>query len=211
MTDKQISFFKKLLLLRRSLGMPPTIRELQEYCRFSSPRSVMQFLDALEEAGVIKRGPGARNIRIVDVSALLADVDRTTTVAVPIVGHVAAGLPILAEENIEKYFSVSIRLAGPPHRYFLLRVHGDSMNRAGINNGDLALVRQQVHADPGDRVVALIDDHATIKRFHPLPDAVILEPVSSNPNHRPIVVDHDFMIQGVVLASLQESSPELHG
>jgi repressor LexA len=166
---------------------------------------VIQFLDALEGAGIIKRGPGARNIRIVDVTPSLGTPDRTTTVPVPIVGHVAAGLPILAEENIEQYLSVSTRLAGPPHKYFLLRVHGDSMNRAGINDGDLALVRQQFHADSGDRVVALIDDQATVKRFRPGSDAVILEPVSSNPVHRPIVVDHEFLIQGVVVATITDS------
>jgi len=108
----------------------------------------------------------------------------------------------LAEENIEAYLPTSVRLARPPHRYFFLRVVGDSMNKAGIKNGDLALVRQQAVAQDGDRVVALIDDSATIKEFHRVPGAVLLKPRSTNEKHKPIILTEDFQIQGIVTASI---------
>ena len=163
----------------------------------------MQFLDALEKAGYVARSDGARNIRILQVASEAAP-ERIRTVSVPLVGDVAAGTPILAIENIETRISVSERIAKPPHAYFLLRVHGDSMDRAAIADGSLALIRLQETAEPGDRVVALIDDEATIKRLKLTRDLAILEPVSSNPKHKPIVVDDDFRIQGVVVATMPD-------
>lgn len=202
LTRKQAHFFERLLEYRRREGVSPTVRELQELCGFKSPRSVLQFLDSLEAAGCIERRDGARNIRVLRAPDHEFSSDRTATVRVPLVGRVAAGLPVLAEQNVEDYLLVSRQLARPPHSYFLLRVVGDSMDRAGIANGDLVLVRRQATASPGEHVVALIDDEATVKRFHPTDTAVILEPVSSNPANKPIVLDHDFQIQGVVVRSL---------
>jgi repressor LexA len=171
---------------------------------FRSPRSVTQFLDALERAGYIERTKGARNVRILRPADGSPIPDRADTVPIPLVGQVAAGRPILAAENVEAYIPVSTKLARGRWQYFLLRVRGDSMNRAGIQDGDLALVRQQSTAQPGEHVVALIDDDATVKRLRVARDAIVLEPVSSNPVHRPIVVDRDFLIQGVVVASIPE-------
>jgi repressor LexA len=168
---------------------------------FRSPRSVGQFLDALEAAGYIERGAGARNIRVLrrPPSALP---DHADTVLIPVVGRVAAGRPILAAENVEGHLAVSTKLAHRAAGHFLLRVRGDSMNRAGIQDGDFVLVRQQDCADSGQVVVALIDDDATIKRLRPGRDAIVLEPASSNKAHRPIVVDREFRIQGVVVATI---------
>jgi repressor LexA len=109
---------------------------------------------------------------------------------------------MLAEENIETTLPVSIALARPPHRYFVLRVKGDSMNKKGIQSGNLVLVRQQPDADNGQVVVALIDGEATIKELHKSEGAIILMPRSSNPNHRPIVLHEDFQIQGIVVNAL---------
>lgn len=202
LTRKQLEFFERLLELRRREGIPPTVRELQHECGFRSPRSVLQFLIALEEAGYIQRARGARNIRVLETPQMEADAGRARTVQVPLVGRVAAGSPILAEENIEGYVPIELRLARPPHRYFLLHVVGNSMNRAGIRDGDLALVRQQNTAQPGDRVVALIDDSATIKEFHRTEDALVLKPRSSEAEHRPIILTTDFLVQGVVVAAI---------
>jgi repressor LexA len=163
---------------------------------------VLQFLNALEAAGCIERREGARNVRIIRPPQSEAALDRTETTPVPVVGQVAAGLPILAEENVEEYVAVSTRLARPPHRYFLLRVRGDSMNRAGILEGDLVLVRHQRVANAGDSVVALIDDSATIKRLRPGASTIVLEPDSTNTAHGPIIVDADFQIQGVVVGTV---------
>lgn len=202
LTRKQLEFFEKLLEHRRREGIPPTVRELQEECGFRSPRSVLQFLNALEEAGYIKRVRGARNIRILRAPPMDPDAGRARTVQVPVVGRVAAGSPILATENIEEYVPVEVRLARPPGPYFLLHVVGNSMNRAGIKNGDLALVRQQNTAQNGDKIVALIDDAATIKEFHRTEEAVVLKPCSSEAKHRPIILTTDFLVQGVVVATI---------
>ena len=199
LTDRQLAFLRALIEHQREKGVPPSIRELQARLGLSSPRSVVQYFEALERAGFIERGSGARNIRILRAPHAP---DRAETVPVPLIGHVAAGSPILAEQNIDEYIGVDRSLARPPHRYFLLRICGDSMDRAGLNDGDLALVRQQVTATPGERVVALINDAATVKIFRPGAGAVLLEPRSSNPAHKPIVVDEEFRIQGVVVAAI---------
>jgi repressor LexA len=202
LTSSQLEFFHKLLAFRAKHGVLPTVREMQEFAGFRSPRSVTQFLDALEIAGYVRRGSGARNIRILKVHASSAQRGHARTVPVPLVGTVAAGLPILANENIEASIPVSDQLAKGHHRYFLLRVSGDSMNRAGIQNGDLVLVRQQSTAYPGQLVVALIDDGATVKRLRVTPQAIVLEPVSSNERHKPIILDRDFIVQGVVVGTI---------
>jgi repressor LexA len=201
LTEKQIEFFRLLLDLLREHGNAPTIRQLQSRGGFNSPRSVTQFLDVLERAGYIARGDGARNIRILKSLPGSAP-DRAHTVRVPLVGNTTAGLPMLAVQNIETYVAVADSIAKPPHKYFFLRVEGDSMDRAGIKDGSLALIRQQQTAQPGEHVVALIDDEATIKRLKLTAGMVILEPVSSNPKHKPIVVDREFRIQGVVVHTM---------
>ena len=120
------------------------------------------------------------------------------TVKVPLLGDVACGTPIFAEENIEALIPVSDKLIKPSSRYFILRVSGDSMDDAGINDGDLVLIRQQQTAQNGDKVVALIDDEATIKEFHHCGNMIVLKPKSKNSKHQPIILTNDFRIQGVV-------------
>jgi repressor LexA len=200
LTPKQRSFLHTLVRYMREHGAAPTIRQLQEAAGLQSSRSVIQYLDALEAAGVIARGEGSRNIR------LSKDADGVDTVMVPVVGRVAAGMPILAEENVVDQIPVARSIARGASRYFFLQVHGDSMDRAGIFDGDLVLVRQQATAVPGEVIVALIDDSATVKRLRLALNAAILEPFSTNPRHRPIVVDHDFRIQGVVVATIPKET-----
>jgi repressor LexA len=168
---------------------------------FKSPRSITQLLDALAEAGYVQRLPGARNLRILRDPRAGAD-ERVETVKVPFVGDIAAGSPILAQDNIEDYVHVSRAIARGSVQHFALRVRGDSMDQAGISDGDLVLVRQQSTAQPGEKVVALIDDGAAVKIFRPGSETIVLEPRSSNPAHRPIVVQRDFRIQGVVVAAI---------
>ncbi|HRY32273.1 MAG TPA: transcriptional repressor LexA [Bacteroidales bacterium] len=122
----------------------------------------------------------------------------TKTVKIPVVGNVSCGLPILAEENIETYITVSERIIRSSYSYFILRASGDSMDDAGIKDGDLVLIRQQLTANNGDRVVALIDDEATIKEFHHKGSMIVLKPQSKNSQHQPIILSEDFRIQGVV-------------
>jgi len=205
LTPPQERFLLLLLDHRRREGVFPSTRELLQLTGLRSPRSITQFFDALENAGYIQRLPGARNIRIVRDPRSTTTIERTEVVRVPVVGDVAAGSPMLAQENIEDYIDVSRTLARGAALHFALRVRGDSMDEAGIANGDLVLVRQQSTASPGEKVVALINDSATVKIFRPSAETIVLEPRSSNPIHRKIVVERDFRIQGVVVAVIKYS------
>ncbi|MBL7132448.1 MAG: helix-turn-helix domain-containing protein [Candidatus Omnitrophica bacterium] len=137
-----------------------------------------------------------------DIDKWIAGKTTYPTIDVPLVGVVSCGTPLLAEENIEAKIPVSTKLAKPPHKYFLLRASGDSMDEAGINNGDLVLVRQQMVAGSGDNVVALIDDEATIKELQISNKAIILKPRSTNKEHQPITLTKDLKIQGVVITTI---------
>ncbi|MBP7060695.1 MAG: repressor LexA [Candidatus Moranbacteria bacterium] len=180
-------------------GKTPSVREIMTALNYQSPRSAALILEKLVGQGLLKkRADGSVQM----VRDLQNTISHARTVNIPLVGNVACGTPILAEENIEGYFPVSTQLAKPGHEYFLLRANGDSMNRAGINDGDLVLVEQQSTADEGDKVVALIDDAATVKKFHIGDGAVVLRPQSNNPQHKPIILTEDFQIQGVVKATI---------
>ena len=180
-------------------GQPPSVRELQALLGYQSPRSAAQILGQLAQLGFLRRRADGKLQLLRD---LPDDSAHGRTVEIPLVGIAPCGAPLLAEQNIEARIPVSIRLARPPHRYFLLRAIGDSMDQAGIEEGDLVLVRQQPAAENGDRIVALIDDEATIKEFRGTKGAVVLRPRSSNPTHQPIVLTTDFQVQGVVVATV---------
>lgn len=186
--------------------MPPTVDELQKKLGVGSVRTVLRYLDWLEEEGDIERWGGARGIRV------RRGAPSFDTVSVPVVGEAPAGPLMIAEENIEGWVRLpksSIRPASS--KFFFLRVRGDSMNRAVVNgnrieSGDLILVRQQATAEPRDVIVALIDGEATIKRFMRGAGYDYLKPESSNPEHQPIVVDPRFHINGVVVQVLKKGS-----
>ena len=201
LTGKQSRFLKDLIAYVRREKRPPTFRELQDITGLKSPRSIGQYLGALENAGYIKRGEGSRNVRILRPATSLQS-DGVTTVHVPIVGSAPCGVPVLAEQNIEGYISVSMTLAKPPSHYFILKANGDSMNEAGINNGDMVLIRQQTIAEDGQIVVALVDNEATIKRLRISKGYITLEPNSRNSEHHLIIVERDFQVQGVVVKTL---------
>lgn len=187
-------------------GFPPTIDELRRVLGVGSKRTVLRYLEWLEESGDIERTPGmARGLKAHGTGA-----QSLRTVAVPVVGTAPAGALMLAEENLEGWIQIPRQMAPAGGRFFLLRVRGNSMNRARvagqfIESGDLVLVRQQPMANDHDLVVALIDDEATIKRLVRKPGYFILKPESSQP-HRPIIVDRDFRIQGVVVRVLKKGS-----
>ncbi|MDP2763134.1 MAG: S24 family peptidase, partial [Enterobacteriaceae bacterium] len=122
---------------------------------------------------------------------------------IPLVGAIICGQPILAVENIEAYIPYEVK--GNPREYFFLRAIGDSMNKAGIDDGDMVLIKKQQTADPGDKVVALIGNEATIKIFKMDKNKAILEPRSSNPVHKPIYVFEDLQIQGKVVGKIKNN------
>lgn len=165
-------------------GYPPAVREICEAVHLRSTSSVHAHLETLENKGYIRRdATKPRAIEIVDDQFNLT---RRELVNVPIVGQVAAGQPILAEENIEDYFPI---LAGmmPNKESFMLKVKGESMINAGILDGDLILVQQQTTAENGDKVVALIDDSATVKTYYKEDGHYRLQP--ENDYMDPIIVD----------------------
>ena len=176
-------------------GRAPSVRELMVALKYKSPRSAQIILEKLLKLEVIKKN------KIGDIQLnkeIEFGTNHAQTIDVPLVGLISCGTPILAEENVEAIIPVSIMLAKPPSKYFILRATGDSMDLAGIQDNDLVLVKQQEDASNGDKVVALIDDSATIKEFHREKGFVILKPKSSNPNNKPIVLTDEFRIQGVV-------------
>ncbi|HET6912331.1 MAG TPA: transcriptional repressor LexA [Rhodanobacteraceae bacterium] len=190
---------KGLMFIRDSIryrGRAPSFQMIADHLGFRSRRSSGLLIKRLTERGYLARTPGG-NLRLLrePQGATLSE----RTIPIPLVGSAPCGLPLMAEENVEAMISVSQRIARPGAAYFLLRAIGTSMNQAGINDGDLLLVRQQPVAANGDRVVALIDDEATIKELHQHPDKIVLMPRSSDPVHQPIILQRDFWIQGVVV------------
>lgn len=200
-SDKRVYAFIRNRLVHG--GDVPTLAEINEVTGRSSPRSAVLALERLERAGFIKRG--RRKIRL--VSASLEYNKSVSTVNVPLVGHITAGMPMFAEENVQAIIPVTTTLARPGSKYFLLRVVGDSMNLATIKgvkieDGSIVLVRQQSTIDNGEKVVALINDEATLKILERKNGVVILRPKSSNEKHKPIVLTDNCVIQGVVVAVL---------
>ncbi len=179
---KILQYIKECLLKR---GYPPTVREICEEVGLKSTSSVHAHLEQLEANGLIRRDPTKpRAIEIVDDDFNLA---RREVVNVPLVGTVAAGQPILAEENIQDYFPIPADIL-PNRQTFMLNVKGDSMIEAGIYSGDRVIVEQADTASNGEIVVALVDDSATVKRFYKEKGHYRLQPENSEMD--PIIVDH---------------------
>jgi repressor LexA len=178
-------------------GQAPTVRELQMKLGCAAPMGVVSHLNALEAKGYIKKIEGkARGILI----AGQENQPQEEMIRVPLVGNVACGMPIWAEELIEDFIPLSTKLVRQTHDVFMLRAKGDSMNLAGIDEGDYIVFKKQNTALPGDKVVVLIGTEATVKRVKLEKDRILFEPVSSNKEHRPIVPKAGtFMIQGKVI------------
>lgn len=166
----------------REKGFGPTVREVCQALGLSSPSTVHVHLKALEEKGLIKRD--ALKSRSIALTYPLDHTEDATNiiqgqfddiVSVPLVGDVAAGVPILAEQNITNTMSLPTEIVGDAPS-FMLSVHGESMIEAGINDGDYVVVKEQPVANNGDIVVAIIDDGATVKRFYKEQDHIRLQP-----------------------------------
>lgn len=167
-----------------SKGYPPAVREICEAVNLKSTSSVHSHLETLEKNGYIRRDPTKpRAIEICDDSFQMV---RTEMVSMPVVGQVAAGQPILAQQNIDSYFPVPADRV-PKGESFILNVKGDSMINAGIFSGDQILVNVCNTANNGDIVVALIDDSATVKTFYKENGHIRLQP--ENDTMDPIIVE----------------------
>ncbi len=196
-TSKQqeiLDYMKEQILQK---GYPPSVREICNAVGLRSTSSVFSHLETLEKNGYIRRDPTKpRAIEIVDDSFQMV---RKDMVSIPVVGQVAAGAPLLAEENIVEYFPVPADMI-PHGKSFILKVKGESMINAGIFNGDLLFVNCCETAENGDIVVALIDDSATVKRFYKMKDYIKLQP--ENDTMDPIIVP-DCKIMGKVFGVLR--------
>lgn len=189
-----LEYIKETILKK---GYPPAVREICEAVHLKSTSSVHSHLETLEKNGYIRRDPTKpRTIEIIDDYFNLT---RREVVNVPLVGAVAAGQPILAEENIENYFPIPVELL-PNAQTFMLRVKGESMINVGIYDGDQILVEQQDSARNGEIVVALIDDSATVKRFYKEHGHYRLQP--ENDALEPIIVD-EVQILGKVIGLIR--------
>jgi repressor LexA len=199
--EKELEAFR---FIRNSIvheGVSPSVRDLRDELGYKSPRSALLLLNSLIERGWLKRNAkGELQVR----KDLAECEDHARTVSLPLVGMVACGLPILAEENIEAFIPVSRSIVSGSSSYFLLRASGISMDLAGIKDGDILLVKKQNYANNGERVVALIDDEATVKEFYKENGFVVLKPRSSDKTLKPIVVSENFSIQGVIVATLPD-------
>ncbi len=184
-------------------GIPPTYREIGERFQIRSTNGVHATLEALRRKGYLEREPSiSRGLRIKSPAGQKTAAGRLKSV--PLVGRVAAGAPILAEENIEDFIAVDETFFGG-EGYFALRVEGDSMKDAGIFNGDVVVARQQATAQRGDIVVAIIGDEATVKYYFPEGDHVRLQP--ANEAYQPIIVrpgKEDFRIAGKVTGLIRK-------
>ena len=189
--QEEILEYIKAQILER--GFPPAVREICEAVHLKSTSSVHSHLETLEKNGYIRRDPTKpRAIEILDDTFNLT---RREVVNVPLIGRVAAGEPILAQQNIENYFPIPAEMM-PNKQTYLLTVQGESMINAGILSGDLVLVQEEHTASNGDMVVALIEDGATVKTFYKENDHIRLQP--ENDYMDPIIV-RDVTILGKVI------------
>jgi repressor LexA len=196
-TAKQLEILEYIRDCITKKGYPPSVREICEAVGLKSTSSVHSHLETLEKNGYIHRDP--TKPRTIEITDDRYNMSRRELVNVPLVGSVAAGQPILAEENIENYFPIPVDLL-PNEQTFMLRVKGESMINAGIFDGDQIIVKQQDYARNGEIVVALIDDSATVKRFYKENGHYRLQP--ENDTMDPIIVDH-VQVQGVVIGLIR--------
>lgn len=199
LTDRQREILEFISRRIDEQGYPPTIREIGEFMGIRSTNGVNDHLKALERKGYLKReGLKSRALRPVGFESAREEPKsnvlptvvplRNETIAVPVLGRVAAGAPIMADENVETTVHVDSFFLGTnaSDRVFALRVTGQSMIEAGIHDGDYIFVRKQLEARPGQIVVAMIDGEATVKRYQPDGDVVRLVP--ENHTMQPIVI-----------------------
>jgi repressor LexA len=201
LTKRQQEIFDFIKRYSAKYGYPPTVRDIGKAVGLASSSTVHAHLSNLERIGLLRRDPSKpRAIELLDRAA--AGVRNLVKPGLPLVGQVAAGQPVLAEENIEDYVQTPSYAGGEDGAY-LLRVRGESMQKIGILDGDLVVVKPQDVADDGDIVVALVGEEATVKRFYQEPDHVRLQP--ENDAMEPIL-SRDVRVMGKVVGLMRSIS-----
>ncbi len=213
LSKRQMAIYEYILEYTKERGYPPSVREIGSAVGLASPSTVHMHLKVLQERGYIRRdSKKPRTIEVVSDDAssqespapLASPVEdaNANVMHLPLVGRVAAGMPILAEQNVEETLTLPTSIVGDASS-FILRVHGESMVNAGIFDGDYIVVKEQQDAHDGEIVVALVDDSATVKTFYRERDRIRLQP--ENDTMDPIYVD-DVTILGRVTALIRSMS-----
>ncbi len=198
LTPKQKQLLDLLSDQIRTQGLPPSISEIAKGLKLKSKNAVSKLLKSLEEKGFIRRSSKARGIEVLNPEG---EVMGLGMISLPIIGRVTAGLPMLAEEQIEDWLNLPASLVRGRKDVFLLRVQGRSMKDAGILDGDLVIVKQQKLAEINDIVVALLDDEATVKRLVKKDNKFYLK--AENKEYPNIYPEHEWSIQGKVIGVIR--------
>ena len=202
LTEKQKKILEIITRDVKKRGYPPTMQELADELGIRSKNAIFKHLAALESKGYIQKhgGGAARGITVLNAKGMPQQMMADN---VPVLGRIAAGLPVLAQENVERYVPVPDYITNDGADYFALRVQGDSMIDAGIHEGDLVIVRSINQARHGDIVVALTGEEATVKRYMVNGSQSYLKP--ENNAYANIPIDQSWSIQGKVVALIRDS------
>ncbi|HHJ53115.1 MAG TPA: transcriptional repressor LexA [Caldithrix abyssi] len=199
LTDRQKELLQLIARHIEEKGYPPSYQELATRMNIKSKFAILKHIDALVSKGYLEKDSSARGLRIIHPDYRPA---QSNEVEIPLVGRVAAGFPIWAQENVERYVPVPRALIKSEGRYFALKVHGDSMVNAGIFEDDLVIVNSTNRAANREIVVALIQDEVTVKRLMVENGKTYLK--AENPNYRDIYPEGDWSIQGKVVGLIRE-------
>ncbi|MBD3225454.1 MAG: transcriptional repressor LexA [Caldithrix sp.] len=199
LTERQRSILKMISQNIESKGYPPSYQEIANEFGIKSKYAVLKHIDALVEKGYLEKDSSARGLRI--ISDEFAPQNKNE-VSVPVIGRVAAGYPILAEENVERYVPIPRSLIKTEGRYFALKVHGDSMINAGIFEDDMVIVNSTNRASNKEIVVALVDNEVTVKRLMQKGATTFLK--AENPMYNDIFPEGEWSIQGKVVGLIRE-------
>ncbi len=209
LNEKTVAVYEFIDRFIEERGFPPTIRDVCEGMQFSSTNGARYHLDLLERGGFLRRNrkisramellrsPRDSRLRPTSMERVRSVVADRPALGIPILGQVAAGTPLLAEENVEGHLSLE-DVFPAREDMFALRVKGESMRDAGILDGDIVIVRKQEHARDGDRVVALIGDDATVKTYRSVEGGAELVPENPDFDVRRVGPEDDFRIAGIV-------------
>lgn len=197
-TERQKELLSFIIKQVREYNLPPSLSEMAEFLKVKSKNAVAKLLDGLEEQGYVKSSGKARGIEILET---LGESLQRGLIRVPILGHIQAGSPHLAEEHIEDWINLPSTLIKGRRDVFLLRVRGDSMEGVGIYEGDLVIVRPTKEVKNNDIVVALLNDEATVKRFIQIKNRAYLKP--ENPKYKDIYPKEEWMVQGKVVGVIR--------
>jgi repressor LexA len=198
LTPKQQRLLEYLTDEIRTNGLPPTISEMAKSLKLKSKNAVAKLVNALQEKGYVRKSGKARGIEVLDQEG---EAISKGMFSVPVIGRVTAGLPMLAEEQVEDWLSLPTSLIRGRKDVFILKVQGMSMKDAGILNGDLVIVKQQKIADVNDIVVALLEDEATVKRLVKKDNRFYLK--AENKDYPNIYPEQDWSIQGKVIGVIR--------